>query len=496
MQKSNPFSDIIPDGGHKMEIGDLFFRRKFSLSLYKSLKLKLAQADFSKDISENPRGNKYPLLRSEGAFSEKVSGGEYCFDGKDAFAERFISPFYPCATYEAVIGALDGECGFVFEHGGDRVKIVLGNSDGLRVLFEAGDKKEQADIDFEFTPGMSLCVLARKKFFDVYINRNDFAEYIRTFCADEFSDSSSEKFFRSASAGLAFSGNVICRSASVYDDSGIAQADIRPVCFENGDVITENGRMFFTASIRWQEGGCQGVFSWIPGTAEFELTGTLFFDAGDGTWESDVATCLVFDRNRKKWLLWVCSFSHGHILGHAEFDGEPRYGRNVIDITLVDRLPDGADDTVFGGKTGDEDPALTYDEKRNKWLLAVCRVPNGGHYRYFFFESDSPFDGFEYAGCSVPGSETGGSFFWLNGEIYFICGNSFDERACYRAYKYGRFDKPEKLVCDIDDGGFRGWGSVFSVNQGTRKRTFWLTFDRQKGSDFNWSYGNLYCYEA
>ena len=47
-----------------------------------------------------------------------------------------------------------------------------------------------------------------------------------------------------------------------------------------------------------------------------------------------------------------------------------------------------------------------------------------------------------------------------------------------------------------DDGGFRGWGSVLTVKQGTRERIYWLTFDRQLGSDFNWSYGNLYCFEA
>jgi hypothetical protein len=26
-------------------------------------------------------------------------------------------------------------------------------------------------------------------------------------------------------------------------------------------------------------------------------------------------------------------------------------------------------------------------------------------------------------------------------------------------------------------------------------RYYWMTFDRHKGSDYNWSYGNLYCFE-
>ena len=478
-----------------MNINDLLFRRKFSLSLYKNLRLKLAEAEFSKDVAETERANKYPVISSSGEYTEKVQGGEYFFDG-DGSVVRYVSPFYPNANNEVTVNGLCGECGFVFEHGKDKVKITLKNENGMCICFENSDGKENIELDGEFASGIKLSVLVRKNFFDVYISKKDFPEFIHTFTADEFAESSSEAFFKSSSVGLFFSGKVVCGGACIFDDSGISQADIRPVCYENSDVITENGRMFFTASIRHQQGGCQGVFSWIPGTAEFELTGTLFFDTGDGVWSSDVATCLVFDRNTDKWLLWVCSFSHGHILGHAEFDGEPRFGRNMIDITLVDRLPDGADDTVFGGKTGDEDPALTYDESRKKWLLAVCRVAEDRHYRYFFFESDNPFDGFTYVGSGVPGAETGGSFFRLDGELYFICGNGFGERACYRAYRYGSFDKAEKLRCDIDDGGFRGWGSVFSVKQGTRRRTYWLTFDRQNGSEYNWTYGNLYCFEA
>jgi predicted nucleotidyltransferase len=49
---------------------------------------------------------------------------------------------------------------------------------------------------------------------------------------------------------------------------------------------------------------------------------------------------------------------------------------------------------------------------------------------------------------------------------------------------------------DFDDGGFRGWGSVFEIPCGTRKRLLWVTFDRTRGSNYNWSYGNVYVYES
>lgn len=478
-----------------MDINGLLFRRKFALNLYKNLKLKLAEMDFTMPVSENDRGNKYPLLFSSGEFTENVSGGKYYFSGGEAV--RYISPLYHFAMNVITVSELNGECGFAFTHGGDCVKITLCNTGALSVRFICNGRSEKTELPFEFSQGMSLGVLVRSKFFDVYINRDGYRQYICTYTAEEFENSSAEEFFRSTTVGAVFSGSVVCCGAEVYDDSGVAQADIRPVCFENGEVFTENGRVFLTASLRNQAGGCQGVLAWVPGTAEFELTGTVFFDAGDGVWQNDVATCLVFDRRTQKWLLWVCSFSHGHILGHAELAGDVRCGRNVVDITLVTPLSESDDDTVFGGKKGDEDPALTFDEKRNKWLLAVCRVCKEGGYRYFFFESGEPFGNFTCVGSGVKGSETGGSFLRYGGELYFICGNSFEEHSCYRVYKYGDFTEPQTLKFDFADGGFRGWGSVFKVKQGTRERIYHLTFDRCKGSEeYNWSYGNIYCFEG
>ena len=45
------------------------------------------------------------------------------------------------------------------------------------------------------------------------------------------------------------------------------------------------------------------------------------------------------------------------------------------------------------------------------------------------------------------------------------------------------------------DGGFRGWGTLMPVKLGSRTRYFLMTFDRHNGSEFNWSYGNVYCFE-
>ena len=75
----------------------------------------------------------------------------------------------------------------------------------------------------------------------------------------------------------------------------------------------------------------------------------------------------------------------------------------------------------------------------------------------------------------------------------FVCGNDFENRANYRIYTK---DGMSEAKFDFDDGGFRGWGTIIPVTMGSRKRYFWLTFDRHNGSSYNWSYGNIYCLEA
>ena len=246
-----------------------------------------------------------------------------------------------------------------------------------------------------------------------------------------------------------------------------------------------------------QAGSYQGVFSWIPGTDEFELTGAIFYDAGDDFWGNDVAASVLYHREEKKWYIWVCSFCRGHILGHAAAAGDIRFGVNVLDITLMGKMPEGCGDTAFFGKPGDEDPDFRFDEARGKWVMSLCRIASDSNaYSYFFFESDRPFDGYTFIGRTKSGAETGGSMVKTGGELYFICGNDFSKRADYRVYRFGEFDRFASLKCDYDDGGFRGWGTVMPVVMGTRRRFFWLTFDRHNGSDYNWSYGNLYGYEA
>ncbi|MBE6652676.1 MAG: hypothetical protein E7610_04585 [Ruminococcaceae bacterium] len=475
-----------------MEPFDREWKRQFSLSFYKNMKLKLAEMTFLKDFVTDRRGDLYPILNKSTDCLESVSGKRYCVT--EGTAERWIGGFFPYATYEITAVLFDGEVGFGFTLPNARATVTLSRN-GLRLI--CGDSREACPLPDWAVNAESITALVSlyPGMLSVYLRRNQKAELIRRFTAPAFAESHRYETFTDGTVSLLASGRVEVSAVSSYLDNGVSLADMRPICYEDGTVMVEQGKVYITASVRLEESCYQGVFSWIPSTAELELTGALFYDVGDGFWCGDVAASVCYHREARMWYLWVCSFSHGHRLAHASFAGDPRFGINVIDVTLMEKAPDGTPPTAFLGFPGDEDPDFFYDAGKGRWLMAICRIDpeNGQQYRYYFFESSHPFESYRYLGRGKPGCETGGSFVRIGGETAFVCGNDFHATSDYRVYTRNgmtnaRFNYP--------DGGFRGWGTVLPIPMGSRTRCFWMTFDRHNGSDYNWSYGNLYVFEA
>ncbi len=479
------------------KIENMIGKRLFSLNFYKNLCLPLGKMSFTKDFVNEKRGDIYPVIKKTDDLSERICGGKYFAKGA---VTRLIGRHLPYCTYEMTFDALDGAGGFSFLLHENRVFTSLKNCDGkLSFVFSENGKNESFETDMLFEKGISFVLTARCDSLDCYIKKDGFPQYICTFRSEILKNIAYSKVFEKCSSCVTLSGEVTLSEVNFYIDCGISQADIRPIRYENGEILVEDGKVYLTASIRMQAETHQGIFSWVPGTADFELVGALFYDAGDGMWGNDVAASMMYDRNEKIWKLWVCSFCHGHILGYAKFDGDVRYGVNVLDITLMEKLSDGGDENAFLGKLDDEDPDFIYNERNGKWYMSICRAIMDGdsrNYRYFFFESDNAFSGYRFIGrTDCGGAETGGSLLMLDGVLRFACGSSFDARAEYRIYDPFDGKHFTKMRFDYDDGGFRGWGSIIPIKYGNRTRYFHLTFDRAGGSDYTWSYGNIYCFE-
>ena len=453
------------------------FHRLFSKTMYKNLKLPLGEMIFTKDFINDTRGDLYPLLVKSADCMESVENNTYVLSGGSM--ERMLGQFFPYATYETTFSCSHGgSCGFSF-HIPDGTAFIC--YDGQTIVFTDGNQK--TCLTYACTHSLvTLIVSCRPGAFDVYFEVNGQPQFVTTFETEVFARSNCQEMFQKGYVSVLAQGSVTLYAASFYIDCGISQADIRPIRYENGDVMMEDGKIYLTLSIRMQEKTFQGIVSWIPGTSSFALTGALFYDAGDGVWNGDVAASILFHRPTQEWYLWVCSFSHGHILGHASFTGDPRFGVNVVDITFMS-----------DGVQGDEDPDFYYDAETGTWYLAICRLDSVTHsYKYVFYKSSQPFEGYTYIGCGQDGAETGGSFVTIDDEKVFICGNSFEKRSDYRIYSKSGLSQAS---FDFPDNGFRGWGTVIPVSMGSRNRYFWLTFDRHNGSAYNWSYGNVYCFE-
>ena len=461
----------------------LKFRRLFSQTMYKDLKLPLAKMTFSKDFVSTTRGDEYPVIVKDSTCTETVKDNLYRVDG--GITKRFFTAFFPFATFEVSFEGLLGTCGFAFTLPDKQAELTFCN--GCVTLNGA----QAVPVPYEHTE-KTMLISCRPGAFDVFFVNNGKPEFLHTYTCEDFMLSNSHSAFKNGYVSL-IAGNVTVKSVCAYMDCGISQADIRFIKYENGEVLTENGRVFFTATVRMQASSFQGIFSWVPTTNDIALTGTLFFDCGDGFWRNYLASSLLFNRKTKQWYIWTSSFEHKHLLCYGAFNGDVRFGVNVVDVTVMAPSSDEAF-TDFLGIKGDEDPDFYFNEKDEKWYMAICRIDRAlGAYRYAFFTSDDPFKDYRYIGKGLDGAETGGSFVMLEGEPAFICGNDFNKRANYRIYTS---DGMREAEFDFDDGGFRGWGAVLPLPSGNRTRYFLLTFDRHNGSDYGWSYGNIYCFEG
>lgn len=472
-----------------MNFFDRQFNRKFSTSMYKDLRIGLGRMTFLKDFVNDTRGDLYPILEKSGDCEESIKHNRYILERGSI--SRMLCQFFPFATYSVTFSSSEGSVGFTFKLPSACATIALQSGS---LSFNCGDHSEVIDIDASLIQEESTLIIScRPGAFDVYLQINGRPEHLKTFYEDSFKDSNLQSNFSNGYAFLTLFGSVCVKEAVSYIDNGISIADIRPIKYENGEAIYENGKIYFTASVRMQEGAFQGIFSFTPSTDQIDMTGAVFCDCGDGRWRNYLASVILYNRMEKQWLMWTSSFEHKHVLAHASFDGDPRFGVNVIDVELMEFASEDSSFTDFLGFKGDEDPDLLYDTKSGRWLMAICRLdPDTRSYVYAFFESDSPLKNFKYIGRGLDGAETGGSFVNIDGELSFVCGNDFKKRSEYRIYQKGQM---QCASFTYPDGGFRGWGSLFSIKAGSRQRYFWLTFDRHNGSSYNWSYGNLYCFE-
>ena len=541
-----------------MELHDLTFKRRFSINFHGNLRLKQGEMSFYKDFIHDRRGDPYPLMGGthygcgscacEGIVEEQVACGKYTVcarrgsftaledamteDGREtgtlsdaeisekhdgqglfngaengnqakrggAYVKRLMGGFFPWNIYEIDFTSLScGGIGMTVESTEGNLSVLLRSCGVLEVDAEGNHFEFDVVLPQDRNTLRTLTVSFRAGAMSVYLGK--YGNHTQKICDLRLPTLDllrSESALHTAHAYLLTAiqcgGEIVVERAEWFLSAGLSQADLRAVKYENGEVMVRDGRIFLTASARLETESYQVVLSWDPTLCDFRLEGTLLFDCGDGVLCGDVASSIIYDRSKERWLIWMCMFSHGHFLGRAETTHCPLYGINYIDVVPMESASDPDELTAFKGFRGDEDPDLV--KIGDKWHLAVCRLVNG-KYKYYHFVSDDPLDGFTYVNCTAGSEKTGGSFVLCHdGKICFVCGSDFSKRAVYDVYPVEDFTVCGHLKCDFDDGGFRGWGTVMLLPFGTRRRYTWITFDRHNATAYNWSYGNLYVFDS
>ena len=90
-----------------MNFNEMKFQRVFSKSMYKNLKLSLAEMTFTKDFVNDKRGDLYPIIEKDSACIELIENNRYCV--QNGTVERMFAQFFPYATYQISFSGLTGE---------------------------------------------------------------------------------------------------------------------------------------------------------------------------------------------------------------------------------------------------------------------------------------------------------------------------------------------------------------------------------------------------
>lgn len=440
---------------------------------------------------------------------------EKCGSGDASFYVGAVNPF---ATYEIDIHSInhDGdkstEVGFELACLGlkDRVQLFVRSSSSekgvyLRVYKNGEVEREEKytdtlpENDFKLRAqlyGHSLAAFVEKQGHTTFLGyvsvKTNFSSVI---------DFRSVKDARESTFNVIsnLKGSTLISGARSYLSTGIGQADIRLISYEDLSPYMDDNRLWFTFSCRGVDifQSAQGVLSVDPSVFDVKFEGMIVFDHGDGLLRNDYASHLFYDREAKEWRAYACDFGgtknrdgrSGTGLVTATSKRDPRRGFSVMKAQRIET-------THVNGHN--EDPCIFFDSNAKKWRLLTSVFANNSIVSGTF-ESDSWNGKFTPVATPIKMNSTGTSMQKIGGKYYAFMGGLGN----LRCHSYPDLNYLGDLNLDLQPHwpkpAKRVWASLVPLPEGFPYRFVILTMDRPnfpgiKGA--NWSYGALYFYGA
>lgn len=336
--------------------------------------------------------------------------------------------------------------------------------------------------------GSGLVVYAQSESLPEVIAQVDFNNYI---------DLRYKKYLHAYHSNLLVgtAGEVILKRADISLTTGTGLADIRPITYENGEPMLDQGRLWYTMSIRGRAlpHHLQGIFSLNPTTFDLKFQGILVFDRNDGMLRNEVASHLFYDRRDKVWKGVTTGFSayanpakEKKQLLIAEGKQDPRFGFSVMNARPFQMVGDL------------EDPQILFDAEAKKWRMIACKNDQG--YKAILFESDKWDQNYRQIAGPVKHNSTGTSLQRINGKLYCFSGSSANK---IFIYSYPDLKEAGVLKMDLppwsETSGSRVWPNVIQLPEGYPSKYIALMMDRFNYPGIqgpNWTYGALYYYHG
>lgn len=336
--------------------------------------------------------------------------------------------------------------------------------------------------------GSGLTLYAKQEGLPVPIAQSDFSQYL---------DLRKKEYIHSFQSSLYLkikSGQAVVAQAESALSSGIGLADIRAITYEDGSPLLEQGRLWYTMSIRGRAlpHHVQGVFSMNPTVFDIRMEGIIAFDRDDGLLRNEIASHIFYDRQEQLWRGITTGFSafadpsEEKQLLAVESKHDPRFGFSVMRATPF-------------GVVGDiEDPHILFDSDADKWRMLTCENRDG--YKAILLESEYWNRGYERIAGPVAHNATGTSIQKI-GDTRF-CFSGSQERQIF-IYSYPDLEEVGTLQMDLppwdDASGTRVWPNVVQLPPDSPYAYVALMMDRYKYPGLegpHWTYGALYLYHG
>jgi hypothetical protein len=429
-------------------------------------------------------------------------------------ADRWIGSFNPFASYDLSLEKFSGtgEVGILFRDSKEenRIGASLVVSDGTCSAIRWVVVKEGKEVvreDYPLPEGVKPVFPLRFRVQMLAVGVNLFLETHGQSHLVAYPDFSAHFELREKSlmrrfefclhTQLSANSSVVIRNMTAALSPGCGQADIRAITHPDGSPLIEDGRLWFTMTVRGRAlpHPLQGVFSMNPSVFDLKFEGIIVFDTGDGMLRNELASHLFYDDASKEWRGWTVGFSAYGNDAQGEQKAvlavsskcDPRKGFSIMRAKAIG-LPKGMH----------EDPHGIYDAEAGKWRMLLAE--HAGKFRASVWESDAWDHGYTRLSGPVEMDSTGTSIAKVGSKRYAMFGSA--DRKVYVRH-YPGLEPAGELNLHLppwnDDYGTRIWPNVIPLPDGYPAPYIALMMDRANFPGMpkqNWTYGAMYLYHA